>query len=218
MSLEFNKVAGAVLGSLVFVMGVGFVADLIFSVEHPEEPGYQIAVAEDVGTAEAAPAAAEVEPIAVRLAAADVARGEALGRGCVACHTLDASDTNKVGPGLWNLINRPAGVHGGFTYSSAMVEFGQNNVWDYEHLDAFIAAPRQVVSGTKMAYAGMRSPEDRANLIAFLRTLADNPEPLPEVEAAAEAPAAEAPAEAAPELDLPPAPAEMLPEEPAPAE
>jgi cytochrome c len=198
MSLEFNKLAGAVLGTLTFAMGVGFVAELIFTQEPSEKPGFEVAVAEEAPAADAG-AAAEVvvEPIAVRLASADPAKGESLTKSCAACHVLDSSDVNKVGPGLWNIVNRKPGAHADFKYSAAMVEFGNANVWDYNHLDNFLANPKASVPGTKMAYAGMKKPEDRANLIAYLRTLADTPAPLPAADAA-EAPAAEAPAEAAP--------------------
>jgi cytochrome c len=198
MSLEFNKIAGAGLGALVFAMGVGFVSDLIFHVEAPERPGFEVAVAEAAPTEEAGAGAeaATVEPIAVRLASADPAKGEGLTKACAACHTFDSGNANKVGPGLWDIVNRTPGTHADFGYSAAMVEFGKANVWDYEHLDNFLAAPKVVVEGTKMAYAGMKKPEDRANLIAYLRTLSDSPAPLPEATAAA--PAEAAPAEAAP--------------------
>lgn len=182
MSPETNKVAGAVLGTLVFAMGIGFVADLIFAVEEPETPGFEVAVAEE-GAAEVAAPADDVEPIAVRLATADAAAGEGAAKACVACHVLDSSNANKVGPGLWDIVGRVPGSHEGFNYSAALIEYGQTHVWDYEQLDAFLANPKAVVPGTKMAYAGLKRPEARADLIAFLRGLSDNPAPLPEVTA-----------------------------------
>jgi cytochrome c len=219
MSLEFNKVAAAGLSALVFAMLVGFVGDLIFDVEAPERPGFEVAVEEGApaeGGGEAA--AATVEPIAVRLASANAEKGQSLAKACTACHVLDSSDTNKVGPGLWNIVNRKPGTHGGFSYSAPMVAFGEANVWDYDHLDAFLTNPKGTVAGTKMAYAGMKKPQDRADLIAYLRSLSDSPAPLPE--AAAAAPAESAPAEAAPAEAAPAeaAPAEAAPAEPAPAQ
>ncbi len=207
MSLEFNKVSGAILGSLVFAMGVGFVADLIFHVEAPETPGFEVAVAEDAPADAGAAEEPTVAPIAVRLASADASAGESLTRACAACHDFSSANANKVGPGLWDIVNRTPGTHADFSYSAALTEFGQENVWDYEHLDEFLANPKAYVPGTKMAYAGMRKPEDRADLIAYMRTLSDNPAELPVAEAAA--PAEEAPAEA---------PAEEAPAEEAPAE
>lgn len=183
MSLETNKIAGAVLGTITFALGLGFVAELIFSQEAPEKPGFEVVVEDAAlaaGAAEAAPEAAA--PIATRLASADAAKGEATAKACAGCHVLDSSNANKVGPGLWNIVNRTPGAHEGFQYSPAMVEFGKANVWDYTHLDNFLAAPKAVVPGTKMGYAGLKKPEDRANVIAYLRSLADTPAPLPAAE------------------------------------
>lgn len=222
MSLEFNKVSGAILGSLVFAMGVGFASELIFHVDEPETPGFEVAVSEEAPAAGGAEEST-VAPIAVRLASADPAKGESLTRACAACHVFDSSNANKVGPGLWEIVNRTPGTHEGFNYSAAMVEFGQANVWDYDHLDHFLTNPKGLVAGTKMAYAGMRKPEDRADLIAYLRTLSASPAPLPAAEEApaeaapageeptateapaTEAPPAEAPAPEAPATETPPA-------------
>jgi cytochrome c len=216
MSLEFNKIAGAGLGALVFAMGIGFVSSLIFEAHEPEKPGFEVAVTEEAAPAEGgAPAAAEVEPIAVRLASADAAAGQAVSKQCGTCHDLTSANANKVGPGLWNIVDREPGHHEGFSYSPAMVEFGKANPnWNYDHLDDFLANPKGSVPGTKMAFAGVKKPVDRANLIAFLRTLSDNPVALPSPEAAA-APAEAAPAEAAPAEA---APAEAAPAEAAPAQ
>jgi cytochrome c len=221
MSLEFNKVAGAVLGSLVFAMGVGFVAELIFHVDPPETPGFQVAVAEDAPAEAGGEEASGEEPIAVRLASADEARGESLSRACGACHVFDPSNANRVGPGLWDVVGSQPAANEGYAYSPALVEFAQDNVWDYEHLDAFLASPKDVVPGTKMAYAGMRRPDDRASLIAYLRTLSENPQPLPDVQAATDqapadaTPAEEAPADAGPAGEAPAQ--DAAPEETAPA-
>ena len=100
---------------------------------------------------------------------------------CAACHTNDASNANKVGPGLWNIVNRPVAAHEGFKYSGAMTEFSQGGtvVWDYQHLSEFLAAPKKHIPGTAMGFAGLKKIDDRANLIAYLRTVGDTPAPLP---------------------------------------
>jgi cytochrome c len=227
-SFEYNKLIGAFLGTVFVVFSVGIVSDAIFASPHPEKEGFIIeaAEAEAAGAAEAAPAE---EPIAVRLASADLAAGQTAEKKCSACHTIDSGGANKVGPNLWNIVNRPIASHEGFSYSGAMKEFSQGGsvVWDYEHLDHFLTSPKGLVKGTAMGFAGIKNPTERANLIAYLRTLADTPAPLPEASApaaepasapAGEAPAAEpaAPAEAAP-AEPAPAPAEAAPAEPAPA-
>jgi cytochrome c len=231
MSLEFNKVAGAFLGTLTFVMGVGFVAELIFEQEPPEKPGFEVAAAEGEAQAEGGgEEAAAVEPIAVRLAAADPAKGEGVAKACATCHDLSSANTNKAGPGLWNIVGRKPAGHEGFAYSPAMVEYSNTHAeWNWENLDHFLASPKAEVPGTKMGYAGVKKPDDRASLIAYLRTLSDSPLPLPAADAApaaeapaapaAEAPAAEAPAAEAPAAEAPAAeaPAAEAPAAEAPA-
>ncbi|MEW9807257.1 c-type cytochrome [Mesorhizobium marinum] len=221
-SFEFNKWIGAFLGAVFVVFSVSIISDSIFAAHHPEKEGFIIeaAEAESGGAAEAAPA---VEPIAVRLASADVAAGQTAEKKCSACHTIDNGGANKVGPNLWSIVNRPVASHEGFSYSGAMKEFAQGGsvVWDYDHLDHFLASPKGLVKGTAMGFAGIKNPTERANLIAYLRTLADTPAPLPEAPAAAAepaaAPAAETPAAEPAAETAPAAPAEAAPAEAAPA-
>ena len=224
-SYEYNKFIGAFLGTVFVVFSVSLVANAIFAQPHSEKEGFAIQVAE-AGTGGGGEAAPTEVPIAVRMATADAAAGEAIEKRCSACHTIDKGGANKVGPNLWNLVNRPVASHEGFAYSGAMKEFSQGGsvVWDYEHLDHFLMSPKGLVKGTAMAFAGLKKPEERANLIAFLRTLSDSPAPLPEATAPTAEPASApaegaapaegtAPAEATPEA----APAETAPAEPAPA-
>ena len=219
-SAKLNMIAGAILSVLLLTMGLGIVSEIVFHQDAPEKPGYEIVVAEaDTGSAPAEEAP-QVEPIAARLQTASAEEGEKLTRACASCHDFSSANTNKVGPGLWQVVGRPPATHEGFRYSNGMQAYAQEHeAWTYENLDHFLTAPRQEVSGTSMGYAGMRKPEDRANLIAYLRTLSDNPQPLPEPPAA-EAPAAEAPAAEAPAADAPAAaetPATEAPAAEAPA-
>ncbi len=195
-SFELNKLLGGLLGAAFVVFTIGIVSDSIFASPAPETPGFEIVAAEpeEGGAASEGPS---VEPIAVRLASADASAGEAVFKKCAACHTNENGGANKVGPNLWDVVNRPIASHEGFSYSGAMTEFseGHSVVWDYEHLDHFLESPKGYIKGTAMAFAGVKRPEERANLIAYLRTLSDSPAALPEVQEteAAEAPAAEAP-------------------------
>ncbi|WP_187969002.1 c-type cytochrome [Aquibium microcysteis] len=217
-SFELNKLLGGLLGAVFVVFSISLASDAIFSSPAPETPGYAIAVAEPEEGA-SGPAEPEEEPIAVRLASVDIAKGETLFGRCSACHTVESGGANKVGPNLWDIVNRPIASHEGFAYSGAMKEFSEGGtvVWDYDHLDHFIASPKGLVRGTAMGFAGLKNPQDRADIIAYLHTLSDNPAPLPEAEAAAapEAPAAEAPAAEAPAAVEPAAPEAPAAEAPA---
>jgi cytochrome c len=176
-SFEFNKIAGAILGTLLLVFGLKSLAGALYHAEKPEKPGMAIEVADSGAPAEAAPVV-EIVPIAVRLASADAAKGQALAKACAACHVLDASNTNKVGPGLWDVVDRQIAHHEGFSYSEALAS-KNNEAWTYEALDHFILKPKEFAPGTKMGYAGLKDDAKRADLIAYLRTLSDAPKDLP---------------------------------------
>ena len=190
-SFEFNKVAGAVLGTALGVMALGIIAEIIYAPGKPAKPGFEIAVAEGGGEATGAPAAA-AEPIAVRLAKADVKSGEASAKACLGCHTLAKGQPAKQGPNLYGVVGGPAAHMAGFKYSEAMQERHKKGLdWTFEELDKFLEGPRGYVPGTLMTFAGLKRPDQRANVIAYLNSLSDSPQPLPQ---AAEAPAPTQPA------------------------
>ncbi|GJE28384.1 c-type cytochrome [Methylobacterium organophilum] len=206
-SFELNKVAGAVLGTLLFAIGSGFVAELIYHPKPAGSAGYALPEPEPAkGGGEAA--APKAEPIAVRLASADAEKGKGGTKACQACHSFEKGGPNKVGPDLWDVVERQKAHHEGFDYSAGLKEKGGN--WSYEDLDHFIENPKAYVKGTKMAFAGISSPTERANVIAYLRTLSDSPKPLPAAEKAAEKKDEAKPAEVKPAEAKPGAPPEPL--------
>ena len=125
----------------------------------------------------AAMAAEPDKSLAERLAAADPEAGKKVWRKCKACHTIKKGGKKRIGPNLWNIVGRDVAAREGFKYSKGMVAFGGQ--WTYERLDAYLTKPRKVVKGGKMSFVGLKKPKDRANVIAFLRTMADEPLPLP---------------------------------------
>lgn len=190
-SLEGNKIFAAVLVAGILASGSGVVSRMVYGPHHLEEPAFRIALPEGgAGGGEAAPAAEE-KPLAVLLASADAAAGANVAKKCAACHSFEKGGPNKVGPDLWGVVGRDVGKHEGFSYSPAMAEHGGQ--WSFDSLNTFIKAPKTAVPGTKMAFAGLPKDTDRANVLAYLRSLADSPVPLPEAPAG-EAPAGDAPA------------------------
>lgn len=180
-SFEFNKIAGALLGALLFVVGTGLLTDAIFS--HPKliKPGYALPGEPGGGEAGAGKAAPEV-PLPELLAKADAKKGEADTKPCQACHNFEKGAGVKIGPPLWGVVGRPKGSVPGFDYSAGMKAKGGN--WTFEDLNTFITNPAAFVSGTKMTFSGVPDAAKRADILAYLRTLSDNPEPLPKVEPA----------------------------------
>ena len=177
MDIETNKIAGAVLSTLLVVMGLNMTAGIVFAPKKPAVPGFDLPSDQPVAAA-AGPAAAAEEPIAVRLAKADVARGEKAMGACKACHTFEKGGANKIGPHLYDVYARNKGAVDGFAYSAAM-KGKTAEKWDAEQLDGFLKNPKAYMPGTIMAYAGVGRPDTRADMVAYLNSLADAPKPLP---------------------------------------
>ena len=111
------------------------------------------------------------------LASADAEAGKKLAKKCSACHTVNKGGKNKIGPTLWDVVGRGIGATEGFKFSGALANLG--GTWGYEELDGFLKKPKTFASGTKMSFSGIKSETDRANLIAYLRSLSDDPKALP---------------------------------------
>ena len=199
-SFEVNKVLGGLLGTAFVVFSISLASDAIFASPIPEKPGFAIEAAEEGGAPAGGEAAPAAVPIAQLLASADADAGAAIFKKCAACHSVEKGGPNKVGPDLWGVVNRPIASHEGFAYSGAMKEFSQGStvVWDFEHLNHFLASPKGYIKGTAMGFAGVKKDDERANLIAYLNSQSDSPAPLPAADATPAAEPAAAPAGAAP--------------------
>ena len=178
---EFNKLAGGLLLAGVVTMFIGIFGNTLV----PKHDGGHGAEPHGTEMAAAAPAArakpAGPEPIAAMLAEADIARGQSITKKCTTCHTFTEGGAAKQGPNLYNIVGTDIAAREGFKYSDAMAEHPGD--WDYANLNAFLFKPKNFVKGTKMTFVGLKKARDRADLIAYMRTLSASPQPLPEGDA-----------------------------------
>jgi cytochrome c len=181
-SFEFTKIFGALLTAGLVASLSGFITSKIYPEHRGEVRTYLVAATE--AAPQGAPGAAEAPAetatgVAVLLAAADPAAGAKAVKKCTACHSLNQGGKHRLGPNLWDLIGRPVASAVGYKYSKAL-KGKSGETWSYDNLDAFLTKPKGWVPGTKMAFAGLKKPERRADLIAHLRSLSDSPAALPE--------------------------------------
>jgi len=194
-SFEINKILGALLGTCLVLVAVHIAAGAIFSQEAPAKPGYEIAVKEEASQG-AAPAAPAEVPIATLLASASAEHGAQVAKQCQACHNFQEGQGPKVGPDLYGVVDRPIAAVSGFNYSAALK--AKQGKWDFDTLNAWLTKPSAFAPGTAMTFAGLTNDKQRADVIAYLDSLAANPVPLPKAQGqSAAAPAANGPGSSA---------------------
>ena len=182
MDDRFNTIAGWVLFAGIVALGSSIVAGEYYHSERPEKMGYPIAGVQEEGAG-----AAEAEkPIEFYLATADVAHGQQVFNKCMACHNAEKGGANQLGPNLWDVIGEPiAQGKGGFAFSDALKKVGGS--WNFDNLSKWLDSPKAFAPGTKMTFAGLSNPQDRADVIEFLNQHSDSPKPLPKAPEAAPA-------------------------------
>ena len=176
--LTFNKIAGATLATGLLIFGLQNLTSIVFEKEPPAKPGYAIAVAE---TGEGGGEAADVIPDwGTVLPKADIAKGQGITSKCASCHQFDPAGTNAIGPGLFGVVGRVPGTHAGYAYDSAMQDFAKTHTaWTYDLLYQFLKNPQGFMPGTKMTFVGLKDPQDRVNVIDYLRSNGSPNFPIP---------------------------------------
>jgi len=173
---DSNKIFAAILIAGITAYLAAFVADRVVA---PEVKLEKNAVEVEGGDVAGGGPAAKTgpEPIMHLIASADVARGEKLSKACAACHSFDNGGANMVGPNIYGVVGGPKAHSASFAYSDGMTSKGGS--WDYDSLNKFLYKPKAFIDGTKMNYVGLKKPEDRAAMIAWLRTLGSSSYGLP---------------------------------------
>ena len=177
-SFELNKIIAAILMVALLVIGLGKIADSVFYVEKPKNPGYQVDVESQLisNTSQVAEVEEKIDISAV-MTLGDIASGEKIFKKCAACHSINKGGKNKIGPALYNVVGRTVGGVNDYKYSKALASYGKE--WTFEELNGFLLKPASYIKGTKMSYAGLRKEKDRASVIKYLNQKSDNPKLLP---------------------------------------
>ena len=156
-------------------MGINKISDVIYSVEKPEKSAYQVASISNTNdsTSVASTENTSTGDVMTLFASVSLSDGEKIFKKCAACHSIAKGGANKIGPALYNVIGRQAGSLPDYKYSKGMIAYAKK--WTAQEMDGFLENPKDWVKGTKMAYAGLKKPEERAALILFLNKNGDNP-------------------------------------------
>ena len=177
-SFELNKIIASILLVALLVIGLGKLADGVFHVKRPKNPGYQVEI-ENQSTSlvtQVSEVKEKIDIVAI-MALGDVAAGEKIFKKCAACHSIEKGGANKIGPALYGVVGSKVGHVSDYKYSKALATYGKQ--WSFEELNGFLTKPASYLKGTKMSYAGLRKETDRASVIKYLNQNSDNPIPLP---------------------------------------
>ena len=177
-SLEINKIVACILVVALVVIGLSNLTEILYEVEKPEVAHYIIEGVDDepvISDTAVSDEVVEEIPIQILLASASVDKGAKVFKKCSNCNVPNEGGANKIGPALWNIVNKDIGG-ADFAYSNAMASY--DGKWSYDELNGFLKNPKKYIEGTKMSFAGLKKETDRANVILYLRSLSNNPAPI----------------------------------------
>ena len=177
-SFELNKIIAAILMVALLIIGLSKIADGVFHVDKPKNPGYKVELENEstIDTSQPVKIVEKVDIVNVMMQG-DVASGEKIFKKCAACHSIDKGGANKIGPALYDVVGRKVGSVSDYKYSKTLASY--DKVWTFEELNGFLKKPSTYLKGTKMSYAGLRKETDRASIIKYLNQNSDSPKPLP---------------------------------------
>ena len=173
-----NKIITSIILAIILILGINKITDIIFFVEKPEKPAYQVANISATATAETTSESSSSESgeIMALLASASVADGKKIFKKCTACHSIAKGGVNKIGPALWGVLGRKAGSISDYKYSKAMAAHAKP--WSLEEMNGFLIKPKDWIKGTKMSFIGLKKDTDRAAVILYMNQNTDNPLPI----------------------------------------
>ena len=184
-SFEINKIVACILVVALVFIGLANFSEILYHVEKPKVAAYQVDGGDEIlmdaaaTSTEAVAQAPTEDPIQVLLASADLDKGKKVFKKCSQCHVMEKGGANKIGPALWNIVNKDIGSKDDYKYSSAMAAFEGD--WTYEQLNSYLINPKKYIQGTKMSFVGLKKAKDRANVILYLRSFSDNPAPIEKI-------------------------------------
>ena len=179
-SFEINKIIASILLTALIIIGIGKLVDILFYVEKPKLSAYKVeGIDEKVSGKVSVKTAVVAEEVDIKalLAMGDMAHGEKVFKKCSACHMIAADGKNKIGPNLWGVIGRTAGVIDDYNYSKAMKAYAKE--WTFEEMNSYLIKPQAYIKGTKMAFAGLRKDKDRASVILYMNSKSASPKAIP---------------------------------------
>ena len=178
---EINKILASIIVAIIIFLIIGFVGNFIVKINYSEsqETAYKIDIPETSADSITQKATNDeiIDAIYPLLVDASLEKGEKIFKKCGVCHSYKKDGKSKIGPNLWDLINKQKASVSDFAYSKALSDYGGK--WTFEELNGFLYKPKEYIKGTKMNFAGLKNVEDRADLILWLRQNSDNPVSLP---------------------------------------
>ena len=174
-----NKIITSIVLAIILIVGINKITEVIFYVEKPEKSVYQIdnvLTAAETTSSETNSNNSNSENIMVLFASTNSADGEKVFKKCAACHSINQGGGNKIGPALWGVLGRKAGGVADYKYSKALATYGKT--WTFEEMNGFLKKPKDWIKGTKMSFAGLKNPKERAAVILYMNENSNAPLPI----------------------------------------